>query len=232
MSELRLLVLFCVCFGVTSFRVGEKRSWHWRRHETVTRERRAREQESACNKRCWSGPLWDDQWATHVLNDGLAHGPSGDAVTEAAESANSCGAGWSEKDKRKVHVEDARTANDSDVETSPEVNQGIRPSNSTFGGPSLIDARKEVTVDAFLGGAEGLHWRNFRLSDRHRWSSRRVFFLFLKIGDETHSESKSVDVLDAVCCLAKKEHLAAVAQLSSWTDAQLQFGAGAGEDVF
>ena len=30
--------------------------------------------------------------------------PVCDAVTEAAESANSRSAGWSEKDKRKVHV--------------------------------------------------------------------------------------------------------------------------------
>ena len=115
----------------------------------MTRERRAREQESACNKRCWSGPLWDDQWATHVLNDGLAMdrvamqlpkqlNPQIPAVLAGAKRTRG-------KSTSRMHGRQ----DDSDVETSPEVNQGIRPSNSTFGGPSLIDARKEVTVDAF-----------------------------------------------------------------------------------
>jgi chromosome segregation ATPase len=57
-------------------------------------------------------------------------------------------------------------------------------------------------------------------------------YSFMQTGDVSRSESKSLEVLDVVRRLAKKEHSASLAQLASRIGAVFKFGAGAGEDPF
>ena len=57
-------------------------------------------------------------------------------------------------------------------------------------------------------------------------------YSFMQTGDVSRSESKSLEVVDVVLRLAKKEHFASLAQLASRIGAVFKFGAGAGEDPF
>ena len=54
----------------------------------------------------------------------------------------------------------------------------------------------------------------------------------MQTGDVSRSESKILEVVDVVHCLAKKEHSASSAQLASRIGVVFKFGAGAGEDPF
>ena len=54
----------------------------------------------------------------------------------------------------------------------------------------------------------------------------------MQTGDLSRSESRSLEVVDVVQRLAKKEHSASLAQLASRIGAVFKFGAGAGEDPF